>query len=42
LEDAEWPKIAQLHHFVEGVGGGEGVRSKGTGGRWKREKEMQG
>jgi hypothetical protein len=31
LEDEEWPKIAQLHHFVEGVGGGEGV--KGTGGK---------
>jgi hypothetical protein len=26
LEDEEWPKIAQLYDFVEGVGGGEGVK----------------
>jgi hypothetical protein len=29
LEDAEWPKIAQLYHFMEGVGGGEGVARRG-------------
>jgi len=29
LEDAEWSKITELHHFVEGVGGGEGVARRG-------------
>jgi len=35
LEDEEWPKIAQLYDFVEGVSGCEGVREE-SGKSYKR------